>query len=153
MRGLYSQALLAGGAGKPGVWQLPWGIKQEKEKSLGRKQHHQARPWQVPVLQQPHQSQTGWKLCGIRATYLWPFSTIAPCFKLEMVQRGLVVGNIKGKVKSWPFRIKGMCIFFCTLIAQNHTYNQDAHISQVICCPQLSCHNKSDEKDIFCNLG
>ena len=30
-------------------------------------------------------------------------------------------------------------------------YNQNAHISQVICCPQLSCHNKSDTKDIFCN--
>ena len=30
-------------------------------------------------------------------------------------------------------------------------YNQNAHISQVLCCPQLSCHNKSDKKDIFCN--
>ena len=29
-------------------------------------------------------------------------------------------------------------------------YNRNAHISQVICCPQLSCHNKSDTKDIFC---
>ena len=29
-------------------------------------------------------------------------------------------------------------------------YNQNAHISQVICCPQLSCHNKSDTNDIFC---
>ena len=31
------------------------------------------------------------------------------------------------------------------------SYNQNAHISQVICCPQLSCHNKSDTNDIFCN--
>lgn len=30
-------------------------------------------------------------------------------------------------------------------------YNQNAHISQVICCPQLSCHNKSDTNVIFCN--
>ena len=88
-KNVYWQALSAGGAGKPGVWQLPWGIKQEEEKSLGRKQQaHQARPGQVPVLQQPHQSQTGWKLCGISAAYLWPFSTIAPCFLLEMVQCG-----------------------------------------------------------------
>ena len=28
------------------------------------------------------------------------FSTFAPCFQLEMVQCGLVVGNIKGEVKS-----------------------------------------------------
>ena len=28
------------------------------------------------------------------------FSTIAPCFQLEMVQCGLVVGYIKGEVKS-----------------------------------------------------
>ena len=59
---------------------------------------------------------------GSKVTFLWlsSFSTIVLCItQNEIVHCGLVMGRLKGRVKNWPFRIKGIVQF----LLHNYTTN------------------------------
>ena len=68
--------IVTGGTRKFGVRQLPWGNEQEKEEP-GEQQ--QARPGQVPVLQQSHQSWAGWRLQDVKVTFFVAFKFSHNC--------------------------------------------------------------------------